>query len=126
MSSTQNTFPIVWNSILRAIWVAVLVCLPACTAMDRPLSPLSQAGTSGGGIRPALDRFLSRGEIQVAEAHLRDFGLDPGLVDGFFTAQTQAAVRALQARYGLQVSGQLDRDTRQELLPGLDQDECEP
>jgi hypothetical protein len=35
-------------------------------------------------------------------------------------------VRAFQARYGLQVSGQLDRETRQELLPGLDQDEFDP
>jgi peptidoglycan hydrolase-like protein with peptidoglycan-binding domain len=57
----------------------------------------------------------------VAETHLRDFGYDPGPVDGVFTAETHAAVRAYQQRYGLPVSGLLDQATRQELLPGLDQ-----
>jgi hypothetical protein len=33
----------------------------------------------------------------VAEAHLHDFGFDPGPVDGIYTAQTQDAVRAYQA-----------------------------
>ena len=73
-------------------------------------------------VRPALDLLMSRGEVQVAEAHLQAFGFDPGPVDGIFTAQTQAALRAFQARYGLPVSGLLDRPTRRELLPGLDQD----
>jgi hypothetical protein len=126
MSSTRNTFLIVWKTILRVIGVAVIVGLSACTARDHPRSPLSHTGTSGGALRPALDRILSQGEISVAEAHLRDFGYDPGPVDGLFTADTQAAVRAFQARYGLPVSGLLDRETRQELLPGLDQDEFDP
>jgi len=67
-----------------------------------------------------VDRLLNRGDIQVAEAHLQDFGFDPGPVDGLYTAQTQAAVRAFQATYGLSVSGQLDYETRLQLLPGLD------
>jgi peptidoglycan hydrolase-like protein with peptidoglycan-binding domain len=71
-------------------------------------------------LRPALDRLLTSGDIQVAEAHLQAFGFNPGSVDGVFTAQTQAAVRAFQATYGLPVSGLLDRATREELLPGLD------
>jgi len=126
MSSTENTFPIVWNRMLRAIWMAVIVCISACTAIDRPRSSPSDAQVTGGTIRPALDRILNQGEVQVAEGHLRDFGYDPGPVDGLFTAQTQAAVRAFQARYGLSISGLLDRQTRQELLPGLDQDEFDP
>jgi murein L,D-transpeptidase YcbB/YkuD len=69
---------------------------------------------------PALDRLLTRGDIQVAEARLKDFDFDPGPVDGRFTAQTQAAVRAFQARYGLPVSGLLDRPTREELKLGVD------
>jgi peptidoglycan hydrolase-like protein with peptidoglycan-binding domain len=72
--------------------------------------------------RPAGDRLLNRGDIQVAEAHLQDFGFDPGPVDGVYTAETKAAVRAYQARYGLPVSGQLDYVTRLRLLPGLDYD----
>jgi murein L,D-transpeptidase YcbB/YkuD len=88
--------------------------LTACAA--------SQA-TGPMGLRPAYDRIFAAGEIQVAEAHLRDFGYDPGPVDGVYTAETQAAVRAYQQRYGLPVSGLLDQATRQKLLPGLDQDD---
>jgi peptidoglycan hydrolase-like protein with peptidoglycan-binding domain len=77
-------------------------------------------GPPAGTLRPAVDRLLSRGDVQVAEAHLRDFGYDPGPVDGLYTPQTQAAVRAYQARYGLPVSGLLDEATRRELLPGVD------
>jgi peptidoglycan hydrolase-like protein with peptidoglycan-binding domain len=55
----------------------------------------------------------------VAETRLQDFGFDPGPVDGTFTAQTQAAVRAFQARYGLPISGLLDRGTREELGLGV-------
>jgi peptidoglycan hydrolase-like protein with peptidoglycan-binding domain len=70
--------------------------------------------------RPAVDRLLNRGDIQVAQMHLRAFGFDPGPIDGIYTAQTQAAVRAFQATYGLQVSGMLDRRTREELKLGVD------
>jgi peptidoglycan hydrolase-like protein with peptidoglycan-binding domain len=73
-----------------------------------------------GSERPALDRLLTAGAIQLAETRLKDFGFDPGPVDGLFTAQTQAAVRAFQARYGLPVSGLLDRATREELKLGVD------
>lgn len=72
------------------------------------------------GLRPAYDRTLLAGDIYVAEEHLRDFGYDPGPVDGRFTAETQAAVRAYQARYGLPVSGRLNWAARLELVPGLD------
>jgi Putative peptidoglycan binding domain len=86
--------------------------LTACSA-SQPKGPV--------GLRPAHDRILLAGDIHVAEAHLRDFGFDPGPVDGIFTAETQAAVRAYQRRYGLPVSGVLDWITRNELIPGLDQ-----
>jgi hypothetical protein len=73
------------------------------------------------GLRPAYDRMLLAGDVYVAETHLRDFGYDPGPVDGRFTAETQAAVRAYQARYGLPISGLLDLATRREVVPGLDE-----
>jgi peptidoglycan hydrolase-like protein with peptidoglycan-binding domain len=56
----------------------------------------------------------------VADAHLQAFGFHPGPVDGLFTAQTQAAIRAYQRRYGLSVSGLLDRETREDLVPEVD------
>jgi peptidoglycan hydrolase-like protein with peptidoglycan-binding domain len=84
------------------------------TAKPQPVAPMQSPE------RPVLDRLLPSGDIQVAEAHLRQMGFDPGPIDGIFTAQTQAAVRAYQARYGLPVSGLLDLSTRQELKLGVD------
>ena len=42
----------------------------------------------------------------------------PGPADGIYTPQTQAAVRAFQATYGLMVSGLLDLETREQLKVG--------
>jgi peptidoglycan hydrolase-like protein with peptidoglycan-binding domain len=90
-----------------------LVLLTACVA--------SHPGAHHAGtIQPAVDRLLNRGDIEVAQTHLRAFGFDPGPIDGIYTAQTQAAVRAFQTTYGLSVSGQLDDETRRQLLPGID------
>jgi murein L,D-transpeptidase YcbB/YkuD len=93
-------------------WLPLLL-LTACVAPHT-------AERTPGPERPAMDRLLTRGNIQVAEVRLKEFGFDPGPVDGTFTTQTQAAVRAFQARYGLPVSGLLDRPTREELTLGVD------
>ena len=102
---------------MRPSWGVIgwlpLVLLTACVASH---TGEHQTAT----LRPAVDRLLNRGDIQVAEAHLQDFGFDPGPIDGIYTAQTQAAVRAYQATYGLSVSGQLAYETRLQLLPGVD------
>jgi peptidoglycan hydrolase-like protein with peptidoglycan-binding domain len=95
-----------------SLWLP-LVLLTAC-ATSRTEVP------TPGALRAAYGRMLTRGDIQVAEAHLQAFGYDPVPVDGLFTAQTQAAVRAFQRRYGLSVSGPLDYGTRLKLVPGLD------
>ena len=101
-------------------WIPLL-WLTACVVShpEESITTRSSALTSRAD-PPALDRLLTTGDIQVAEARLKDFGFDPGPVDGIFTAQTQAAVRAFQARYGLPVSGLLDRETREELNLGVD------
>lgn len=106
---------------------AYVVCLAVVTLLVVPTGVRAQpaakpqpAVPTQVAVPPAPDQLMSRGEIQVAEAHLQAFGFDPGPVDGIFTAQTQAALRAFQARYGLLVSGLLDRPTRRELLPGFD------
>jgi peptidoglycan hydrolase-like protein with peptidoglycan-binding domain len=102
---------------MRLPWSAIawipLVLLTACGASTTTERP-------PGTVRPAVDRLLSRGDIQVAQTHLREFGFDPGPIDGIYTPQTQAAVRAYQATYGLSVSGQLDLQTREELKLGVD------
>jgi peptidoglycan hydrolase-like protein with peptidoglycan-binding domain len=93
-------------------WLPLLL-LTACVAAD-------PGGQPAGTVRPAVDRILNRGDIQIAQTHLREFGFDPGPIDGIYTAQTQAAVRAYQANYGLSVSGLLDRETRDQLKVGPD------
>jgi murein L,D-transpeptidase YcbB/YkuD len=107
-------------------WLLV-VLLTGCVASETraPLEDRPAVRTPGLE-HPGVDRLLTQGDIHVAEAHLRAFGYDPGPVDGIFTAQTQAAVRTFQARYGIQVSGLLDRATRLELLPGMDVGEMDP
>jgi peptidoglycan hydrolase-like protein with peptidoglycan-binding domain len=99
----------------------LMLLLTACVAYqtEEPMGVRSAVSTPGSA-PPSPDRLLTPGDVQVAEAHLHDFGFDPGPVDGIFTAQTQAAVRAFQRRYGLPASGLLDRSTRLELIPGLD------
>ena len=84
----------------------VAVILTGCVA--------SQPGGTTG-LRAAPDVLLSAGDIQVAQEYLRSLGFDPGPVVGVFTPETQGAVRAYQARYGLPVSGLLDRETRRAL-----------
>jgi peptidoglycan hydrolase-like protein with peptidoglycan-binding domain len=101
-------------------WLPLLL-LTACVASQTEAPTTARLSARPAEIEhPALGRLLTAGDIQVAEEHLRDFGFDPGPVDGVFTAQTQAAVRAFQARYGIPVSGLLDKTTRLELVPGLD------
>jgi peptidoglycan hydrolase-like protein with peptidoglycan-binding domain len=101
-------------------WLPLLL-LTACVASPPGArTAVRPVGLTHEPERPALDRLLTSGDIQVAEARLKGFGFDPGPVDGVFTAQTQAAVRAFQARYGLPVSGLLDRPTREELRLGVD------
>jgi peptidoglycan hydrolase-like protein with peptidoglycan-binding domain len=101
-------------------WLPLLL-LTACVAsqIERPTAGQPSSLTPQP-VRPALDRLLTRGDIQVARTHLKEFGFDPGPIDGIYTAQTQAAVRAFHARYGSVVSGELDYATRRQLLPGLD------
>jgi hypothetical protein len=96
-----------------------LVLLIACVTSH-------PGGHQAGTVRPAVDRLLTRGDIQVAQMHFHDFGFDPGPVDGLYTAQTQAAVRAYQSQYGFPATGLLDYTTRLQLIPGLDFDKDKP
>jgi peptidoglycan hydrolase-like protein with peptidoglycan-binding domain len=52
--------------------------------------------------------------MQIAEQNIKGSGFDSGPVDGAFTAQTEAAIRAFQERRGLLLSGILDDATKSE------------
>jgi peptidoglycan hydrolase-like protein with peptidoglycan-binding domain len=106
-----------WSVIAGLPLLLLTACVISQTEEPTAVGPLAR---TPGPERATLDRLLTPGDIQVAEAHLQQFGFDPGPVDGTFTVQTQGAVRAFQRRYGLPVSGLLDRATRLELLPGMD------
>ena len=69
----------------RVLKGLAMLCLAGCVA-SQAKEPM--------GLQPTYDRILLAGDIYIAEAHLRDFGFDPGPVDGLFTAETRAAVRA--------------------------------
>jgi Putative peptidoglycan binding domain len=90
----------------------VVVLLTGCVASP-PQPPTT--------VQPAMDRLLLPGDMHVAQEHVRAFGFDPGPITGVFMAETQAAVWAFQDKYGLPVSGLLDRASRLELLRGFDQ-----
>jgi N-acetylmuramoyl-L-alanine amidase len=94
------------------LWWLVVGLLTGCVASQ------TQPPTT---VQPATDTILTPGDIQVAQENLRAFGFVPGPVKGVYTSETQAAVRAYQARYGMEVTGLLDRATRRGLLPGFDQ-----
>jgi peptidoglycan hydrolase-like protein with peptidoglycan-binding domain len=98
-------------------WLLLTACVASGLEAPTAVRPTAQSLEPE---RAAPDRLLTRGDIHMAEARLKAFGYNPGPVDGIFTAQTQAAVRAFQARYGLPVSGWLDRATREELKLGVD------
>lgn len=101
-------------------WLPLLL-LTACGASQTPVSTTVRPyAVAPAPERPALDRILTAGDILMAETRLKDFGFDPGPVDGIFTVETQAAVRGFQARYGPLVSGLLDHGTREELKLGVD------
>jgi peptidoglycan hydrolase-like protein with peptidoglycan-binding domain len=101
-------------------WLSLLLLTACAASHTEELTAMQSSALTQGSERPALGRLLTTGDLQMAEVRLKEFGFDPGPVDGMFTAQTHAAIRAFQANYGLPVSGLLDRATREELNLGVD------
>jgi peptidoglycan hydrolase-like protein with peptidoglycan-binding domain len=101
-------------------WIPLLL-LTACVASHTAeRTGVRSSPFMPGPERPALDRLLATGDIHVAQGRLRTLGVDPGAVDGMYTAQVKTVVRAFQARYGLPGSGLLDRATREQLKLRVD------
>jgi peptidoglycan hydrolase-like protein with peptidoglycan-binding domain len=66
--------------------------------------------------RPPLD-LSNRDVLQQAQRQMKALGFDPGMLDGSFGPQTEAAVRAYQQAYRLPLTGRLDEVTLRSLLP---------
>src|SRR5437588_6991805 len=58
------------------------------------------------------NRFnMSRDDVQELEQALADAGYDPGVIDGIFDDQTQAAISEFQADHALVATGIVDPET---------------
>ena len=101
-------------------WVAVLIAsiLLAC-----PL--VGEAGTTGQQ-PPEQQRIITTENLKLVQERLQAEGVYAGPVDGEMNAQTEAALRAYQAKQGLTVSGAADEATLKQLqleLPTVRQGE---
>jgi peptidoglycan hydrolase-like protein with peptidoglycan-binding domain len=101
-------------------WVAVLIVsvLAVCLMMV-------EAGTTGEQ-PPAQRRIVTQENLKLVQGRLTGEGIYAGPVDGEMNAQTEAALRAYQAKQGLPVSGATDETTLKQLqleLPTVRQGE---
>jgi peptidoglycan hydrolase-like protein with peptidoglycan-binding domain len=89
---------------------------------------LVEAGTAGptGEQRPEQRQLLTAENLKLVQERLKTEGVYAGPVDGELNAQTEAALRAYQAKQGLPVSGAADEATLKQLqleLPATRQGE---
>ena len=101
-------------------WVAVLLVsiLAVCPLMG-------EAGTAGQP-PPEQPRTITTENLKLVQERLKAEGVYAGPVDGEMNAQTEAALRAYQAKQGLAVSGAADEATLKQLqleLPTVRQGE---
>src|SRR5687767_2054158 len=101
-------------------WVAVLLVsvLSVCPMMV-------EAGTTGQQ-PPEQQRIITTDNLKLVQERLKAEGVYAGPVDGEMNAQTEAALRAYQAKQGLTVSGAADEPTLKQLqleLPTVRQGE---
>jgi peptidoglycan hydrolase-like protein with peptidoglycan-binding domain len=86
-----------------------------------PVMGVAGEASRPGSQPPEQGHLLDKGQIQLAQERLKEFGLDPGPIDGVLHPQTEAAIREYQKKHGLPVSGALDEATRKSLqlsMPG--------
>ncbi len=101
-------------------WLAVLIVsvLAGCPTMV-------EAGTTGEQ-PPGQPQIITKDNLKLVQERLKTEGVYAGPVDGEMNAQTEAALRAYQAKQGLTVSGAADEATLKQLqleLPTVRQGE---
>jgi carboxyl-terminal processing protease len=50
-------------------------------------------------------------KVENAQKMLKGLGFEPGRVDGYFSKQTETAVKSFQSKYDLPLTGQIDEQT---------------
>jgi peptidoglycan hydrolase-like protein with peptidoglycan-binding domain len=100
------------KKLLATLTLGVMMAVPIVAAA-------AGAGSTRGGLPPAVDQMLAQDMIQQAQANLKMAGYDPGRVDGVFDEQTASALRKYQSAHGIPVSGLLDEQTRRVMFPGF-------
>jgi peptidoglycan hydrolase-like protein with peptidoglycan-binding domain len=58
---------------------------------------------------------ISPASIQMTQQRLKEFGYDPGPINGMVGGHTTEALRRFQTERGLPVTGELDRETARRL-----------
>lgn len=66
-------------------------------------------------VEKTFKRDMNDDQIQYAQAILKGLGFETGREDGYYDGQTELAVKAFQKLNGLDVTGQLDRQTAAQL-----------
>jgi peptidoglycan lytic transglycosylase B len=94
----------------RVVTVLIVGVLWLCPIMI-------QVGTAGttGEQRPEQEKLISKDNLKLVQERLKTEGVYAGPVDGELNTQTEAALRAYQAKRGLPVSGAADKATLKEL-----------
>jgi carboxyl-terminal processing protease len=62
-------------------------------------------------IEQALAYDMNNEQIKSAQQMLKGLGFDPGREDGYFSKETEQAVKAFQKANGLPVTGKIDQNT---------------
>lgn len=116
LSSIAQKFGTTVNVIIRAnnitdpnlIFVGQVLTIPGVAVPPVTPAPPTPPVT---GLCPRLQRGSRGPAVRTLQTLLRSAGADPGVVDGVFGAETEAAVRLIQTRRGLPVTGIVDVQT---------------
>lgn len=60
---------------------------------------------------PVLQKDMNNSQVENLQIILKGIGYDPGRTDGYFSAETEQAVKAFQEDNDLNVSGKVDEET---------------